>query len=159
MLWVVVGGCWRWLWVPGVARCLTLTGADDECDLRQAQEVTNSRESQHPAVKVSIFKAHQQQWESCGTARPPKHWRRGSPSFSSWGIERRSERRGWIHALAAVNSAKPRNVNLSGSLNQRWGFNLVTSCTHVWFLFGFGRVYFGSHHFPAAETALKSRTI
>lgn len=57
--------------MPGVARCLTLTGADDECDLRQPQELTNSRESQHPAVKVSIFKGHQQQWESCGTARPP----------------------------------------------------------------------------------------
>lgn len=88
-----------------------------------------------------------------------QHWRRGSRSFSSWRIQRRSERRGWIHALAAVNSAKPRNVNLSGSLNQWWGLNLVKSYTHLWFLFRFGRVYFGSPHFPAAETALKSRTI
>lgn len=88
-----------------------------------------------------------------------QHRRRGSPSFSSWRIQRRSERRGWIHALAAVNSAKPRNVNLSGSLKQWWGLNLVKSCTHVWFLFRFGRVYFGLPHFPVAETALKSRTI
>lgn len=76
----VVWGCWKWLWVPGVARCLTLTGADDECDLRQPQDLTNSRESQHPPVKVSIFKAHQQQWESCGTACPPTRTAR-KPKF------------------------------------------------------------------------------
>lgn len=66
-----------------------------------------------------------------------QHRRRGSQSFSSRRIQRRSERGGWTHALAAVSSAKPRNVNPSGSPHQGWGLNLVKSCTHVWFLFRF----------------------
>lgn len=43
--------------IEGGGESLTLTGADDECDLRQPKESTNSRESQCPAVKVFIFKA------------------------------------------------------------------------------------------------------
>lgn len=53
------------------ARCLTLTGAGDECNLWQPMELTDSWESQLPAVKVSIFKAHQLQWEGSRTAHMP----------------------------------------------------------------------------------------
>lgn len=53
------------------ARCLTLTGAGDECNLWQPVELTDSWESQLPAVKVSIFKAHQLQWEGSRTAHMP----------------------------------------------------------------------------------------
>lgn len=114
------GWCWRWLRVPGVARCLTLTGADDECDLRHPQELTNSRESQHPAMKVSIFKGHQQQWESCGTARPPTPTARKQKFFQYSVFSEEAER-----APSQRLYDKPRNVNLSGSLNQGWGLNLV----------------------------------
>lgn len=53
------------------ARCLTLTGAGDECNLRQPMELTDSWESKLPAVKVSIFKAHQLQWEGSRKAHMP----------------------------------------------------------------------------------------
>lgn len=53
------------------ARCLTLTGAGDECNLWQPMELTDSWESQLPAVKVSIFKAHQLQWEGYRAAHMP----------------------------------------------------------------------------------------
>lgn len=53
------------------ARCLTLTGAGDECNLWQPMELTDSWESQLPEVKVSIFKAHQLQWEGSRTAHMP----------------------------------------------------------------------------------------
>lgn len=53
------------------ARCLTLTGAGDECSLWQPMELTDSWESQLPAVKVSIFKAHQLQWEGSRIAHMP----------------------------------------------------------------------------------------
>lgn len=53
------------------ARCLTLTGAGDECSLWQPVELTDSWESQLPAVKVSIFKAHQLQWEDSRTVHMP----------------------------------------------------------------------------------------
>lgn len=73
----IEGGCW----VPvGAAcfplfclsaRCLTLTRAGDECNLWQPMELTDSWESELPAVKVSIFKAHQLQWEGSRTAHMP----------------------------------------------------------------------------------------
>lgn len=89
-----------------------------------------------------------------------QHRWRGSRSFSSWRIQRRSERGGWTHALAAVSSAKPRNVNPSGSLHQGWGLKSSQIVhTRVISFPIFGRVYFGCHHFPAAETALKLRPI
>lgn len=53
------------------ARCLTLTRAGDECNLWQPMELTDSWESKLPAVKVSIFKAHQLQWEGSRTAHMP----------------------------------------------------------------------------------------
>lgn len=53
------------------ARCLTLTGAGDECNLWQPMELTDSWESSLPAVKVSIFKAHQLQWEGSRAAHMP----------------------------------------------------------------------------------------
>lgn len=53
------------------ARCLTLTGAGDECNLWQPMELTDSWESRLPAVKVSIFKARQLQWEGSRTAHMP----------------------------------------------------------------------------------------
>lgn len=63
-------GCESMLELPVFlsARCLTLTRAGDECNLWQPMELTDSWESKLPAVKVSIFKAHQLQWEGSRTA-------------------------------------------------------------------------------------------
>lgn len=68
---------------PGcfIARCLTLSGALDEWSLWQLLEMTDSGESWLPAVKVSIFKAHQFQWE-CSTGPICYFWRRGK--FLTW---------------------------------------------------------------------------
>lgn len=68
---------------PGcfIARCLTLSGALDEWSLWQLLEMTDSGESWLPAVKVSIFKAHQFQWE-CSTGPICYFWQRGK--FLTW---------------------------------------------------------------------------
>lgn len=53
----------------------------DEWSLWQLLEMTDSRESWLPAVKVSIFKAHQFQWE-CSTGPICYFWQRGK--FLTW---------------------------------------------------------------------------
>lgn len=58
----------RFASLPGV---LTLTGAGDECNLQEPKVLSSSWESQPPAVKVSIFKAHQLQWERSRWAHMP----------------------------------------------------------------------------------------
>lgn len=54
-----------------MARCLTLSVAGNECILWQAMEFGDSWESQVPAVKVSIFKAHRFQWECSRMSHMP----------------------------------------------------------------------------------------
>lgn len=86
----------------------------------------------------------------------------GRQSFSNGYVQHRSRGRAEIGALATL--TLPNHVNLSGSLNRWWAFNLVKWYTHTHthscdFISNSDGVYFGSHHFPAAETALKSRTI
>lgn len=63
------------------ARCLTLTGAGDERSLWQPVEVNDSWEPQPRAAEVSIFKAHQLQWEWTRTARTPS--REGGGNFNA----------------------------------------------------------------------------
>ena len=79
------------------ARCLTLTRAGDECNLWQPMELTDSWESELPAVKVSIFKAHQLQWEGSATAHMPALTARQEKTFSYACSHKQ------IHTLALVN--------------------------------------------------------
>lgn len=54
-----------------MARCLTLSVAGNERILWQAMELSDSWESQLPAVKVSIFKAYRFQEECCRMSHMP----------------------------------------------------------------------------------------
>lgn len=137
-----------------------MTGARDECDLRQPKESTLSWESQRPAVKVSIFKGRQRQWESCGTARPLTE--REAKFFQSVCSAPLTGKR---------RNPRPRHVNSAKPCKSEWfshpviglqSSQMTHTPTHTLpcdFISNSVGVYFGSHHFPAAETALKSRTI